>query len=161
MSRSLLAWLVVLPSLSAAEPEIISTAKIWDQAPHNAFTDLIRWRDQWYCSFRESEAHVGGDGKLRVIVSKDGAKWESAALLAEEGVDLRDPKLSITPDDRLMLVAGGSVYDGKTLKERQSRVAFSKDGTNWSAPQRVLEKGDWLWRVTWHKGTAYGIAYAD
>ncbi len=38
-----------------------------------------------------------------------------SALVAEKGIDLRDPKLSITPDDRLMIVAGGSVYEGKTL----------------------------------------------
>src|SRR5436190_18679783 len=109
MSRMIVFALLGLAPLSAAQPEIVSSAKIWDQAPHNAFTDLIRWHDQWYCTFRESEAHVGGDGKLRVIFSKDGLKWESAALLAEEGIDLRDPKLSVTPDDRLMLVAGGSV----------------------------------------------------
>jgi len=55
----------------AAPPEIVSVAKIWDQGNHNAFTDLIRWRGKWYCSFRESEAHVGGDGQLRVLVSDD------------------------------------------------------------------------------------------
>ena len=38
------------------------SAKIWDQGNHNAFTDLIRWHDQWYCSFREADGHVGGDG---------------------------------------------------------------------------------------------------
>jgi hypothetical protein len=76
-------------------------------------------------------------------------------------VDLRDPKLCITPDQRLMLNLGGSVYEGKTLKERQSRVCFSADGTNWSAPARVLEKGDWLWRVTWKDKRAYGIAYTS
>ena len=36
---------------------------------------------------------------------------------------------------------------------------FSPDGTTWSAPQRVLEEGDWLWRVTWHDGRAYGASY--
>src|SRR5436190_21515189 len=110
MSRSLLAWLVVLPSLSAAEPEIISTAKIWDKAPHNAFTDLIRWRDQFYCTFREADGHVGGDGKLRVVGSADGKAWQPVGLVEEQGIDLRDPHLSVTPDDRLMIVAGGSVY---------------------------------------------------
>ena len=87
--------------------------KIWEQGKHNAFTDLIRWRGKWYCTFREADAHVGGDGKLRVLESADGEKWESAALIAEKGIDLRDPKLSITPDDRLMIVAGGSVYEGE------------------------------------------------
>ncbi|HSU55251.1 MAG TPA: exo-alpha-sialidase [Candidatus Dormibacteraeota bacterium] len=138
---------------------LLSAIKIWHGEKHNAFTDLIRFEGKWYCTFRESRAHVGGSGKIRVLASSDGDAWNSAALVAEDGIDLRDPKLSITPDNRLMLLMGGSVYEGKTLKERQPRVAFSKDATNWTAPEKILEKGDWLWRVTWHKGTAYGIAY--
>lgn len=145
---------------SAPVAEIISVKKIWDHGQHNAFTDLIRFRDKWYCTFRESEGHVGGDGKLRVLESADGDAWQSAALLAEEGIDLRDPKLSITPDNRLMIVAGGSVYKGtKTLQGRQPRVAFSPDGHTWTTPQRVLSEGDWLWRVTWHDGKAFGVSY--
>ena len=59
-----------------------------------------------------------------------------------------------------MIVAGGSVYRGtKTLMGRQPRVAFSKDGREWTAPRRVLSEGEWLWRVTWHDGKAYGVSY--
>ena len=152
------AFLAVTVAL-ADEPQLISATKIWDLGKHNAFTDLIRWHDKFYCTFRESEAHVGGDGKLRVLESFDGKKWESAALVAEQGIDLRDPKLSITPDDRLMITAGGSVYEGKKLLGRQPRVAFSKDGRDWTAPRRVLTEGEWLWRVTWHDGKAYGVSY--
>ncbi len=145
--------------IPAAEPKILEVNKIWDEGKHNAFTDLIRWHGKWFCTFREADAHVGGDGKLRVLESADGEKWESAALLAEKGIDLRDPKLSVTPDDRLMMTAGGSVYEGKTLKGRQPRVAFSQDGREWSATERVLTEGEWLWRVTWHGGKAYGVSY--
>ncbi|MHC4798600.1 MAG: hypothetical protein ACYTF1_18345, partial [Planctomycetota bacterium] len=67
-------------------PEIISIKKIWDKAPHNAFTDLIRFQGKWFCTFRESDKHVyGRDGQIRVLVSADGDNWESAALLTEEG----------------------------------------------------------------------------
>jgi hypothetical protein len=147
------------PNARAEGPELVSVTKIWDQAPHNAFTDLIRWRGKWYCAFRDAEVHVGGDGKLRVLESSDGQAWQPAALIAEAGIDLRDPKLSVAPDDRLILVAGGSVYRGTTLLGRQPRVAFSKDGRDWTPPQRVLAEGDWLWRVTWHERRAYGVSY--
>lgn len=147
-------------TISAAEPELLSVRKIWDQGRHNAFTDLIRFQDKWFCSFREAAAHVGGDGRLRILESEDGDHWQSAALLAEEGIDLRDPKLSVTPDQRLMVVAGGSVYGGtKKLQGRQPRVAFSKDGREWTQPRRTLAEGDWLWRATWHGGAAYGVSY--
>ena len=144
---------------SEGVPELVSVEKIWDQGAHNAFTDLIRFRDQWYCTFREAHGHVKGDGKIRVITSPDGKAWSSVALLAEEGIDLRDPKLSVTAGGRLMIVAGGSVYRDGTLVERQPRVAFSDDGDAWTATQRVLKKGEWLWRVTWHEGKAYGVSY--
>lgn len=149
-----------LPAAEAPRPELVETRKIWDAGAHNAFTDLIRFRDRWWCTFREAEDHVGGDGKIRVLTSSDGRAWESAALLAEEGIDLRDPKFSVTPDNRLMIVAGGSVYLGtKQLKSRQPRVMFSADGREWTRPQKVLGEHDWLWRVTWHQGKAYGAAY--
>lgn len=145
---------------SVDTPRIVACRKIWDESPHNAFTDLVRFRDRWFCTFREGRDHAGGDdGRLRVIVSADGEAWESAALLAEEGVDLRDPKLSVTPDGRLMMVAGGSIYrDGKFVT-RRSRVAFSADGHSWTPPRPVLPEKHWLWRVTWHEGFAYGVSY--
>src|SRR5262249_15453487 len=123
-----LAWGIGAALSAAQEPKLLSVAKIWDKAPHSAFTDLLRWRDKWYCVFREAEGHVGGDGKLRVLESADGKVWQAAALVEEKDIDLRDPHLSVTPDDRLMMVAGGSVYRGtKSLQGRQPRVAFSKD----------------------------------
>jgi hypothetical protein len=144
------------PTLCGAEPlictNVLSVKRIWHSGQHNAFTDLIHYKGQWFCTFRESQAHVGGNGKIRVLASKDGESWTPAGLVAEDGIDLRDPKLSIAPDSRLMLSLGGSVYEGKTLKERQSRVSLSSDGTNWSAPEKILKKGDWLWRVTWQIG---------
>ncbi|MCP5116267.1 MAG: exo-alpha-sialidase, partial [bacterium] len=155
MIRTSFALLLGLGVVSAAGPEVISVRKIWDAGPHNAFTDLIRFEGRWYCSFREADDHVGGDGKLRVLVSGDGDQWTSAALVSETGVDLRDPKLSVTPDGRLMMVAGGSVYRGREFLGRQPRVTFSGNGRDWTPPRKVISEGHWLWRVTWHKGRAW------
>lgn len=161
MFASLLTCAIIAqPTPPPTKYELVGeVVKIWDAGKHNAFTDLIRFDGRWFCTFREGDAHVGGDGKLRVLTSADGKKWESCALLTEAGIDLRDPKLSITADGRLMIVAGGSVYDGKKLLSRQPRVAFSKDGKTWTPTKRVLADGDWLWRVTWHEGKCYGVAY--
>src|SRR3954468_21685500 len=89
----------------AGEAQLIEVKKIWDRAPHNAFTDLVRFRGRWYCVFREGKAHVSPDGALRVLTSPDGKAWESAALVRSETADLRDPKILATPDGRLQLVA--------------------------------------------------------
>ncbi|OHB62693.1 MAG: hypothetical protein A2Y77_14545 [Planctomycetes bacterium RBG_13_62_9] len=141
--------------------ELLEVKKIWDQAPHNAFTDLVRWNDQFYCAFREGRGHVSTDGRIRVLRSKDADAWNSTGLIALDGFDLRDAHLSVTPDNRLMLLGGAAPRE----KDNQSAptgsfVAFSKDGTEWSKAQIVVEPGRWLWCVTWHKGKAYGVSYS-
>jgi len=86
--------------------------------------------------------------------------------LCKEEVDLRDPKLSVTPDGRIMINIGGSVYVGEELVRMEPLVSFSdKDGANFSNPQKIMidekirTEKDWLWRATWHKGMAYGVVY--
>jgi hypothetical protein len=141
------------------KPRLISVRQIWGSAPHSAFTDLIRFRRRWFCVFREAETHEGSRGRIRIIVSDTGADWGSAALISEKGVDLRDPKLSVMPDGRLMLLAGGTEYQPDGSKSRQPRVWFSKEGREWTGQHRILSPGDWLWRVTWHGSRAYGVSY--
>jgi len=136
-----------------------SVSKIWDTAPHNAFTDLCRFQGRWYCVFREGKTHGGTVGKIRILVSSDAFEWEDGGLIAERGVDLRDPKLSITPDNRLMLLMGGSRIKNGLYLNRQNRVSFSADGRLWDSPRPVLENGDWLWRLEWYQGRGYGVSY--
>jgi len=166
--RHLVTCLVALAGLpagaaAASRADVLEVRRIWDQAPHNAFPDLLHWRGRWWCSLREGDAHVGGaDGAVRVLSSLDGAGWEPVARITETDTDLRDPRLSVTPDGRLMMVCGGSVYLGtKQLKGRRPRVLFSHDGRSWTEPRPVLGEGEWLWRVTWHDGIAYGTAFAE
>jgi len=141
--------------------EIIEVGKIWDGAPHNAFTDLVFWNDSFYCAFREGRGHVSSDGSIRVLKSKSAEQWESVSLVRLDGYDLRDAHVSITPDGRLMLIGGAA-----PRKEDNQRVptgtfvSFSADGRVWSQPQIVVEPGRWLWRVSWHEGKAYGVSYA-
>jgi hypothetical protein len=145
-----------MPTLELVEP----VRKIWDEAPHNAFTDLLRHEGKWYCVFREGAGHAVGAGKIRVLTSEDGRKWQSSALVAQDSVDLRDPHLSVTPEGRLMLVGGAAVPPTRDpVKEHYSFVSLSRDGKEWSAPRRVTDNWHWLWRVTWHDGKAYGVAY--
>lgn len=40
--------------------KIVEVRKIWDAAPHNAFTNLERFKGGWYCAFREGRGHAGG-----------------------------------------------------------------------------------------------------
>ncbi|MFN0167674.1 MAG: sialidase family protein [Bryobacteraceae bacterium] len=137
---------------------LVEHRKVWDQGQHNAFTDLIQFKGKWYMTFRESQSHVGDDGALRVLVSKDGQAWESAALLTSKVADLRDPHLSITGRNELMLTGG--IRHLKTPRPPNDTHAwFSADGKKWSVPVQIGESGLWLWNMDWYKGAAYSIGY--
>src|SRR5436190_452762 len=121
---------IVLAGLACADapakPELVEVAKIWDKAPHSAFTDLVRHKDRWFCVFREGKGHVSPDGAVRVLTSADGKAWESAALLTSKTADLRDPKITVTPDGRLQLSAAAALHD-RSKHSHQTLTWFSSD----------------------------------
>jgi hypothetical protein len=142
-----------------AQPvQLVEVSKIWDAAPHNAFTDLVRYRGEWFCVFREGKAHVSPDGALRVISSKDGAHWSSSALLTSTEGDLRDAKITITPGGELMLSGAVALAQPAAHKHR-SLAWFSRDGRHWSEPVFIGDPNMWLWRTTWHHRNAYSVGY--
>jgi hypothetical protein len=149
---------LVLAALLQDGAQIVDARKIWDQAPHNAFTDLIRFKGRWLCVFREGKAHVSPDGVLRVLGSPDGQTWTSEALVTLAGADLRDAKITLMPDGRLML-SGAAATPKPAEVGHQSLSWFSPDGKSWSDAVKVADPNFWLWRVTWTKDRAYGIGY--
>lgn len=144
---------------SGGRAELVRVQKIWDEAPHNAFTDLVRFEGKWFCVFREGSGHVSPDGALRVIVSQDGHEWKSAARITSDRADLRDAKLSVTPTGQLMLSGAAALHD-RSEHTHQSLTWFSDDGVHWSEPHEVGDPDVWLWRVNWHNDTAYGLGYS-
>jgi hypothetical protein len=133
---------------------------IWDAAPHNAFTDLVRHKGAWYCAFREGLGHVSDDGRLRVIRSLDGRVWESVALLGWDGVDARDAKLSVTADGQLLLNGAVRFLAPVGEDRHQSVTWLSPDGRTWSGPHACPSGlGTWRWSVTWHGQSGYSFGY--
>jgi hypothetical protein len=147
-----------MQSINPDQIQLLEVTKIWDQSPYNSFTDLIRYHNQWWCVFREGQTHVSPDGTIRVITSTDAKSWKSTALLTSITEDLRDPKLTVTPDNRLMLNAAGAINQGNSVTH-QSYVWFSKDGSNWGNAISVADPNFWLWRITRYKKYYYGIGY--
>jgi hypothetical protein len=143
----------------ASKPELLDARRIWDAAPHNAFTDLLRYKDRWFCVFREAQAHVAPDGALRVLSSADGDAWTSEARVAMAGADLRDAKICVRPDGKLML-SGAAAYPAGAKVRYQSFAWTSADGRTWSEPQAIGDPDYWIWRITWQGERAWGIGYA-
>lgn len=182
MRKLLLAAALTLFSLAPATARdksgdvSIKVDKIWNNGMYNAFTSLIRYNGKYYIAFREETGHIWGDdgkaeGKIRILQSRNGSKWESVALLSIDGHDLRDPNLTVTPDGRLMLSMFKALYVGKKRLSGVSMVAFSSNGKDFSEPaQVVMENGyqtgfDWIWKIAWGKDesgrdAAYGVCYS-
>lgn len=148
------------------------TELIWDNGTYNAFPSIEKFNGQYFITFREGESHIFNsqgiaDGRIRVLVSRNGKNWKSVTLMSKEGFDLRDPKLSVTAEGKLMLIIDGSVYVGKELTKTIPFVSFSSDGENFSDPEPVIfdenitDEHEWIWRVTWHEGVGYAVTYGD
>lgn len=137
----------------------VPSVKIWDRAFHNAFVDMIGFQGQLLCAFREGDGHVTGKkGKIRILSSKDGAKWRSISLLRKKGIDLRNAKFSMRPDSMLVLTGLGTDYRGEVY-EWYTWVAYSQDGRHWSPPRRVrgIPSNNWFYDLTWQDSFGYAI----
>jgi hypothetical protein len=88
-----------------------------------------------------------------MITSADGVTWSSAASIACPAPfqDLRDPQLSITPNNVLMLNAAAF------KPVCQSMVWLSQDGYDWGGHHPIGPRGSWLWRTVWYQGVAYNF----
>lgn len=124
---------------------------IWQQAEHNAFTDLIWFKQALWCVFREGSEHVSPDGAFRLLRSADlGQSWQSAALIRATDADLRDAKLSIDPAGKLLLLGAGALHN-RDQQSHQSYIWQSNDGYSWSAAKPIGEPNIWLWRMAWQQ----------
>ncbi len=147
---------------SPVKLKLLEVKKVWDQAPHNAFTDLIFHDGHFYMTFREASTHVYDvpSGDIRILRSADGEKWESFALIkyGTPDDDLRDAKLTITPDGRMILYCALAPKENHLLRQSLAYV-YEGDG-RWSDAHKVADFNYWLWQVVWAPdGYAYGLAY--
>jgi hypothetical protein len=160
---SLLVFLAALLTVQQAQSppqraQLVQLQRIWERDPHSAFTDLIRWNDSFVCSFRVGQRHVSPDGKLQLLISKDGHQWRPLARIESPDADLRDPKLAVGPKGELLVLSAGALHDPRNMTH-QTYLWSSPDGKKWSERSVVGEPDSWLWRVTPHEGRCWGWGY--
>ena len=129
------------------DARLIRVNKIWDNAPHSAFTDLVYWKNQFVCAFRTGQGHVSADGALQILSSEDGSLWKPLSSITSDLADLRDPKLCLGNQNELLLYSAAALHD-KSKHTHQTYVWSSPDGKNWSPPQPLGDPNTWIWRVT-------------
>lgn len=136
------------------------TRSLTSTPKHNAFTDLCEFQQHLLCSYREATDHMGKDGALRIIQCDFEGKIIGRTRIALANCDLRDPKLTIMPDGKLLMNAYARCYDadGKWTHSR-SVCWFTSDAKSWSSPRWYGEKNWWIWRLSWYRNEAFGLAY--
>ena len=150
-----------IPPPAGEKAEILSLRKIWDKSKHSAASDILRWQNLWYVAFRTGDTAAGSEGQIQILTSFDTVTWSPVSVVSEKGVDLREPKLEVTKEKRMILFMEGVTYDRGMLASKQPRVTTSTDGKNWVPPQKYLTEGDWMFRPAWHEKEQkfYGVSY--
>jgi lysophospholipase L1-like esterase len=152
-------------SQSAASPKVRveSVRRAFHNGEHNAFTDLIRFRDKLYLTFRSCpDGHMVHPTSSILILSSDddGVTWQQVNAFSVPRRDVRDPHFLEFNDQ--LFVYTGTWYCGETspetrdLNQHLGYGVSSTDGEQWSEPF-MLEGtyGHYIWRAAAHDGTAY------
>lgn len=134
--------------------------EVGNKAPHNAFVDLCEFNQQLFCCYREAENHVSADGTIRILTLDFSGNRLYSNRIAIPKTDLRDPKITVTPDGNILLIAYArqTSSNNKTISTR-NLTWISQTGHSWSSAKKIARRGWWLWRIRWHKNQAYGFAY--
>lgn len=159
--------LLFVQTVSAADVprvQVTNIRRAFHNGEHNAFTDLIRFRDRYCLTFRSCpDGHgVNRTASILILASDDLDDWEQVHRFRVEDRDTRDPHFLIFKD-RLFVYTGTWLCDEATaatgqfdLNQHLGYAAWSDDGTDWTSPV-LLEGtyGHYIWRAATFDGNAY------
>ena len=112
------------PAAGAAERDnlpqvrVASVRRVFHNGEHNAFTDLVRFKDTFYLTFRSCpDGHmVHPTASIIILASKDAQEWRQVHRFHVEERDTRDPHFLIFRDK--LFVYTGTWYSGATTLPR-------------------------------------------
>ena len=152
--------------LAEAGPEVRveNVRRAYHNGEHNAFTDLVRWQDRLWLTFRSCPGGhmVFSSASVRVLSSADGREWREEHRFSVPKRDTRDPHFLVFRD-RLFIFTG-TWYSGEgelprdqyDLNKHLGYAVSTADGKNWEEP-RPMEGtyGHYIWRTAARGDTAY------
>lgn len=149
----------------APQVTVSAPRRVFHNGEHNAFTDLCRFRDQLYLTFRSCpDGHmVHPTASVIILRSKDdGATWDQVHRFSVKDRDTRDPHFLVFRDR--LFVHTGTWWSGPGTIEPKDYdmnkmlgfAVWSDDGANWTSPV-MLEGtfGHYIWRAASFGGKAY------
>lgn len=171
-SKSLLLIAAIVTGLCAAraagqqlpEVRVTNVRRVFHNGEHNAFTDLVRFKDMFYLTFRSCpDGHmVHPTASVIVLRSRDARDWQQVHRFRVKYRDTRDPHFLVFQDQ--LFVYTGTWYSGEStipvkdydLNLHLGYAVYSQDGVHWHGPQ-LLEGtfGHYIWRASQFDGKAY------
>jgi hypothetical protein len=145
----------------SANIKIQSVTKLVDDGVHNAFTDLCRFRDVFYLTYRACpDGHmIHATSQIVVLQSRDAISWEEVHKFGVPNRDVRDPHFLLL-GQRLFVLSGtwpvvpGDPY-AKRMEDHQGFGSWTPDGTNWRGPGPLEgTHGFYIWRAAARDGLA-------
>ncbi|MCC6510632.1 MAG: exo-alpha-sialidase [Pirellulaceae bacterium] len=149
------------------EPGAISVKnvrRVFYDGEHNAFTDLIRWRDKYWLTFRSCpDGHgVSSTASILILSSTDAKTWTPSHRFSVPQRDTRDPHF-LAFKDRLFVYSGTwFAGDGPLPREKYNLdqhlgyAVSTGDGTIWQGPRQLEGTfGHYVWRAASHGDKAY------
>jgi hypothetical protein len=144
------------------EVHVSNIRRVFHNGEHNAFTDLTRFGDRFYLTFRSCpDGHpVHPTSSIIVLESGDAQTWKPVHRFRVPKRDTRDPHFLVFQDR--LFVYTGTWYCGDSspevyeMNQHLGYAATSADGRTWSEPI-MLEGtyGHYIWRAAAHDGAAY------
>ena len=158
--------LILAPIGAASQPqvEVFNIRRVFHNGEHNAFTDLVRFQDRYYLTFRSCpEGHaVHSSASVIVLASEDALQWEQVHRFRVEDRDTRDPHFLIFKNK--LFVYSGTWYckgqkrcsENLDLNDQLGYAVWSSNGRDWQAPA-LLEGtlGHYIWRANSFGSKAY------
>jgi len=157
----------ISPAVPAAElprVKVSGIRRVFHNGEHNAFTDLVRFKDRFYLTFRSCpDGHmVHPTSSILILASDDAQRWTPVHEFRVKQRDTRDPHFLVFRDK--LFVYTGTWYSGDGPLPRDAYdlnlhlgyAVWSEDGAQWHGPT-LLEGtfGHYIWRASTFEGKAY------
>lgn len=144
---------------------VVSVSRVFHNGQHNAFTDLVRFKDEIYLTFRSCpDGHMVHNTASVIVLkaNRDGGGWKKVHQFSVKDRDTRDPHFLVFKNR--LFVFTGTWYSGKgTIAPKDydmnlhlGYACWTEDGEKWSEPI-LLEGtfGHYIWRAAAYGDKAY------
>lgn len=143
---------------------VSNVRRVFHNGQHNAFTDLVKYQDHFYLTFRSCpDGHmVHPTASIVVLRSEDLSSWQQVFQFSVPKRDTRDPHFLVFQNR--LLIYTGTWYSGETtipvkdydLNLHLGYAVWSNNGLDWHGPE-MLEGtfGHYIWRAVAFDGKAY------